>query len=73
MNPAASTGKAAVVTGAAQGIGRASRCAWREEGGRVALVDRSELVDERVAATALPAAMPTPSPPTSKPSRRASA
>ena len=35
-----------VVTGAAQGIGRTSRCAPAREGARVVLVDRAELVDE---------------------------
>jgi dihydroxycyclohexadiene carboxylate dehydrogenase len=39
-------GKAAVVTGAAQGIGREVALRLAREGGRVALVDRSELVEE---------------------------
>jgi dihydroxycyclohexadiene carboxylate dehydrogenase len=39
-------GKVAVVTGAAQGIGRAVALRLAREGGRVALVDRSELVHE---------------------------
>jgi dihydroxycyclohexadiene carboxylate dehydrogenase len=39
-------GKAAVVTGAAQGIGRDVALRLAREGGRVALVDRSELVEE---------------------------
>lgn len=37
-------GKASVVTGAAQGIGRAVALGMAAEGGRVTLVDRSELV-----------------------------
>jgi dihydroxycyclohexadiene carboxylate dehydrogenase len=40
------TGKVAVVTGAAQGIGRDVALRLAREGGRVALVDRSELVEE---------------------------
>src|SRR3954447_7404994 len=39
-------GKVAVVTGAAQGIGRTVALNMAREGGRVALVDRSDLVDE---------------------------
>jgi dihydroxycyclohexadiene carboxylate dehydrogenase len=39
-------GKVAVVTGAAQGIGREVALRLAREGGRVALVDRSELVEE---------------------------
>ena len=39
-------GKVAVVTGAAQGIGRATALRLAREGGSVALVDRSELVAE---------------------------
>ncbi len=39
-------GKAAVVTGAAQGIGREVALRLAREGGRVALVDRSDLVHE---------------------------
>src|SRR5215204_6318116 len=39
-------GKAAVVTGAAQGIGRDVALRLAREGGRVALVDRSQLVEE---------------------------
>ena len=39
-------GKAAVVTGAAQGIGRMVAVNLAKEGGRVALVDRSEVVNE---------------------------
>jgi dihydroxycyclohexadiene carboxylate dehydrogenase len=39
-------GKVAVVTGAAQGIGREVALRLAREGGRVALVDRSELVHE---------------------------
>ena len=39
-------GKAAVVTGAAQGIGRSVALRLAREGGRVALVDRSDLVEE---------------------------
>jgi dihydroxycyclohexadiene carboxylate dehydrogenase len=39
-------GKAAVVTGAAQGIGREVALRLAREGGRVALVDRSDLVEE---------------------------
>jgi dihydroxycyclohexadiene carboxylate dehydrogenase len=39
-------GKVAVVTGAAQGIGRAVALRLAREGGQVALVDRSEIVEE---------------------------
>jgi dihydroxycyclohexadiene carboxylate dehydrogenase len=39
-------GKVALVTGAAQGIGRTVALRLAREGGRVALVDRSELVEE---------------------------
>src|SRR5260370_20264576 len=39
-------GKTAVVTGAAQGIGRAVALRLAREGARVALVDRSDLVEE---------------------------
>jgi dihydroxycyclohexadiene carboxylate dehydrogenase len=39
-------GKVAIVTGAAQGIGRTVALRLAREGGRVVLVDRSELVDE---------------------------
>lgn len=39
-------GKAAIVTGAAQGIGREVALRLAREGARVALVDRSELVEE---------------------------
>jgi len=39
-------GKVAVVTGAAQGIGRTVAVNLAKEGGRVALVDRSEVVNE---------------------------
>jgi len=38
--------KVAVVTGAAQGIGRAVALAFASEGGRLVLVDRSDLVEE---------------------------
>jgi len=39
-------GKVAVVTGAAQGIGRAVALRIAHEGGRLALIDRSPLVEE---------------------------
>jgi len=39
-------GKVAIVTGAAQGIGRTVALRLAREGGKVVLVDRSELVDE---------------------------
>ena len=39
-------GKVAVVTGAAQGIGRTVAVNLAKEGGKVALVDRSEVVNE---------------------------
>ncbi|MBV8615960.1 MAG: SDR family NAD(P)-dependent oxidoreductase, partial [Acetobacteraceae bacterium] len=39
-------GKAAVVTGAAQGIGREVALRLAREGARVVLADRSELVEE---------------------------
>jgi dihydroxycyclohexadiene carboxylate dehydrogenase len=44
--PARFAGKIAVVTGAAQGIGRALALRFAREGGRLALVDRSPLVEE---------------------------
>jgi dihydroxycyclohexadiene carboxylate dehydrogenase len=44
--PGRFTGKAGVVTGAAQGIGKAVALRLAAEGGAVALVDRSVLVDE---------------------------
>lgn len=44
--PGRFAGKAAIVTGAAQGIGRAVALRIAREGGRVALVDRSDLVEE---------------------------
>jgi nucleoside-diphosphate-sugar epimerase len=40
------TGKTAVITGAAQGIGRAVARAMAEEGAHVVLVDRSKIVQE---------------------------
>jgi len=40
------TGKVAVVTGAAQGIGRTVALRIAHEGGGLALVDRSPLVEE---------------------------
>jgi dihydroxycyclohexadiene carboxylate dehydrogenase len=39
-------GKVAIVTGAAQGIGRAVALRFAREGGKVALVDRSDLVED---------------------------
>src|SRR5690242_13091264 len=39
-------GKVAVVTGAAQGIGRTVALRLAREGGRITLVDRSDLVEE---------------------------
>jgi dihydroxycyclohexadiene carboxylate dehydrogenase len=44
--PARFAGKIAVVTGAAQGIGRTVALRFAREGGRLALVDRSPLVEE---------------------------
>ena len=44
--PGRFAGKVAIVTGAAQGIGRTVALRVAREGGRVVLVDRSELVDE---------------------------
>jgi dihydroxycyclohexadiene carboxylate dehydrogenase len=44
--PARFAGKVAVVTGAAQGIGRTVALRLAQEGGRLALVDRSPLVEE---------------------------
>lgn len=46
LHPGRFAGKAAVITGAAQGIGRTVACNMAKEGGRVALVDRSDLVFE---------------------------
>lgn len=43
------TGKAVIVTGAAQGIGRGVALALAAEGAQLALVDRSQLVDEVLA------------------------
>src|SRR3954468_504005 len=44
--PGRFAGKVAVVTGAAQGIGRSVALRLAREGGKVALVDRSDLVEE---------------------------
>ena len=44
--PGRFAGKAAVITGAAQGIGRAVALRLAREGGSVALIDRAELVHE---------------------------
>lgn len=44
--PGRFAGKAAVITGAAQGIGRAVALRLAREGGKVALIDRAELVHE---------------------------
>jgi len=46
MNPDRFTDKVVVVTGAAQGIGRAVALAIAKEGGHLALLDRAELVRE---------------------------
>jgi dihydroxycyclohexadiene carboxylate dehydrogenase len=46
IHPGRFDGKVAVVTGAAQGIGEGVATGLAKEGGRVALVDRSELVSE---------------------------
>ncbi len=46
IHPGRFAGKSGVVTGAAQGIGRAVAVAMAAEGGHVILVDRSELVHE---------------------------
>ena len=46
IHPGRFDGKVAVVTGAAQGIGEGVATELAKEGGRVALVDRSELVSE---------------------------
>jgi dihydroxycyclohexadiene carboxylate dehydrogenase len=46
LHPQRFSGKAGIVTGAAQGIGRAVALAMAREGGQVVLVDRSELVHE---------------------------
>jgi len=46
IHPERFAGKAAVITGAAQGIGRIVALDMAKEGGRVALVDRAELVFE---------------------------
>jgi dihydroxycyclohexadiene carboxylate dehydrogenase len=46
LSPGRFEGKVAVVTGAAQGIGRAVALRLVKEGGRAVLVDRSELVHE---------------------------
>jgi len=44
--PGRFAGKTAMVTGAAQGIGREVALRMAREGAKVALVDRSELVEE---------------------------
>jgi dihydroxycyclohexadiene carboxylate dehydrogenase len=46
IHPERFAGKAAVITGAAQGIGRTVALNMAREGGKVALVDRAELVFE---------------------------
>ena len=46
MHPSRFAGKIAVVTGAAQGIGRDVAIRIAREGGDVAMIDRSELVEE---------------------------
>ena len=46
LHPQRFSGKTGIVTGAAQGIGRTVAMAMAQEGGRVMLVDRSELVHE---------------------------
>ena len=46
LHPQRFRGKAGVVTGAAQGIGRAVALAMAREGGQILLVDRSDLVHE---------------------------
>ena len=46
LHPERFAGKAAVITGAAQGIGRSVALAMAKEGGHVALIDRAELVFE---------------------------
>ena len=46
IHPGRFEAKAAVVTGAAQGIGHTVAANLAREGGRVALVDRSELIHE---------------------------
>lgn len=46
IHPGRFEGKAGVITGAAQGIGRTVALNMAREGGRVALVDRSDLVEE---------------------------
>jgi dihydroxycyclohexadiene carboxylate dehydrogenase len=46
LHPNRFKGKVAVVTGAAQGIGRTVAVNLAKEGGKVALVDRSEVVNE---------------------------
>jgi dihydroxycyclohexadiene carboxylate dehydrogenase len=46
IHPGRFEGKAAVITGAAQGIGRTVAANMAREGGKVALVDRSELIHE---------------------------
>ena len=48
--------KVAVVTGAAQGIGRRVVERMLAEGGRVAAVDRAEIVHELASCPALPSA-----------------
>ena len=46
IHPGRFEGKVGVITGAAQGIGRTVALNMAREGGRVALVDRSDLVEE---------------------------
>ena len=56
------SGKAVVVTGAAQGIGRGVAVAAAEEGAHVLLVDRAELVHEVQAEIAACLLYTSPSP-----------
>ena len=55
IHPRRFAGKTGVITGAAQGIGRAVAVNMAGEGGKLVLVDRSDLVREVLRRSRLPA------------------